>query len=84
MTSELLRSQISAAVQLSWPDFSAEHPALARVIDAAMLEDYVVESLADDTAFASAYRHAVDEGQTASMLADLLLSFVAPLLRRLL
>ena len=83
MSKDQLQRDVAAATSLAWPAFAAEHPALARTIDQAMLCEYVTRSLADDPSFIAAYQAAVEANVAHQALANLVSEFVAPALRRL-
>ena len=84
MNNERLKRDVAAATSDVWPAFAAEHPALARTIDQAMLSEYLTRSLADDAGFIAAYQAAVEANVAQRALANLVNEFVAPALRRLL
>lgn len=84
MSQETLQREIAAATSSAWPAFAAEHPALARTIDLAMLNEHLTRSLADDPAFAAAYQAAIEANVAPQALANLVDGFVRPALRRLL
>ena len=83
MNRDQMKAKVSDAVEASWPQFQAEHPALAQVIDQTMLCEHVVESLAKDAAFNSAYETAVSTSAGAKVFADLVSRFVQAALARL-
>jgi hypothetical protein len=84
MNADQLKREVGVATAAAWPDFAAEHPALAQTIDQAMLGEYLTRSLADDPAFISAYQAAVEANVAQRALANLVNEFVVPALRRLL
>ena len=84
MRDEKLQRDIAAATSQTWPAFAAEHPALARTIDQAMLSEYLTRSLEEDASFIAAYQAAVEAHVAQRALANLVSEFVAPALRRLL
>ncbi len=83
MNTDELKSHVMTAVEKSWPQFRADHPALAQVIDQEMLGEHLVESLANDAEFKDAYEHAVAARVGAQALSALLARFVGIVLSRL-
>lgn len=59
MNQDELKQRVAAAIESTWPQFQAEHPALSQVIDQAMLGEHVVESLQKDDEFQAAFQNAV-------------------------
>ena len=83
MNTQEIKTQVSTAVEASWPGFERDHPALAQVIDQTMLCEHVVESLAKDEEFAQAYELAMSAKAGARVLAQTIGRFVEVVLRRL-
>lgn len=84
MNRDELKMRVMAAIESSWPEFQADHPALAQVIDQAMLGEHVVESLKEDAEFQAAYAEAVALEIGARAFTGLLDRFVKEVIGRLL
>ena len=76
MNRDELKKRVIEQIEMTWPQFQAEHPELARVIDQTMLGDFVVESLENDAAFKKAYENAVEAKIGAAAFSGLLGRFV--------
>lgn len=76
LNSDQLKRDVAAAVEMSWPQFAADHPALAHAIDQTLLAQSVADSLADDPAFNEAYRAAIEASVGARVMGDVVRRFV--------
>lgn len=83
MKRDEIKAHVSSAVELSWADFTRDHPALAQAIDRETLNIIVVESLARDAEFVQAYERAVSTAAAAGALSELINRFAGIILRRL-
>lgn len=83
MNRDELKARVTAAINETWPIFQREHPALAQVIDQAMLSEHVVASLQADVEFQAAYENAVAAKIGAQAFSALLSRFVGVALARL-
>ena len=84
MNNARLKSQIVEAVGQSWPQFAADHPALARTIDQLALSDFVAETIAGDPEFDRAYRAAVEANVGAQAIGGLVRRFADVAIAKLL
>ena len=83
LNADQLKRDVAAAVESSWPQFAADHPALAHAIDQTLLSEHVADSLADDPAFNEAYRGAIEASVGARVMGDVVRRFVDAALSRL-
>ena len=83
MNRDELKKRVIEQIEMTWPQFQAEHPELARVIDQTMLGEHVVESLAKDAEFQAAYENAVEAKIGAAAFAGLLGRFVELVMTKL-
>ncbi len=83
MNQDELKQRVTAAIESTWQQFQAEHPALSQVIDQAMLSEHVVGSLADDQAFQIAYEQAIAAKVGAHAFSEMMIQFVGTVVNRL-
>lgn len=84
MNHDELKQRVMSAIESNWPQFQADHPALAQVVDQAMLGEFVVASLEDDVEFQAAYAEAVALQVGARAFTGLLERFVRSVMNHLL
>jgi hypothetical protein len=83
MDATSLKQAVVAAIRAEWPTFEKAHPALAEVLDEAVLVEQAVMKLADDPEFQQSLTQAKELGLAADTLVDLASKFAGTWLKAL-